>query len=391
FARNMKHENDVVPQGEAEKRSNEPPFPLPIPELPVPLFVWRILLVFAVCLYSSFTIFVHLCEVDGKLPFRPTAVVLLVEFAKLVLSTFMFANAYDLLLWRNTASMSFPNALCLEFRRNYETSRSTRLSDGSLPPSSLTWSQLMFIILPFMVPAVLYAVNNNLGILIQLEMDPATYQVLGNFKILSTAILFRLIIKRKITALQWFALFLLLCAGLVHSYGNLLAKSTSNSITKNATTTTQSTSHLLHITALGILLISLYCILSGMSGVYTEYVMKKRAEMNIHLQNGLLYLFGVILNLMAFVCDVYRSDDQCWNPFKGFTIWTWLLVITQAFSGIFMGFVMKFSTNITRLFIVSSAMLVTTFTSMLVFGLQVNGLFGVSFTFVCVSLYLYHR
>ncbi|KAF8568273.1 hypothetical protein P879_03388 [Paragonimus westermani] len=387
----MKHENDVVPQGEAEKRSSEPSFPLPIPELPVPVFVWRILLVFAVCLYSSFTIFVHLCEVDGKLPFRPTAVVFLVEFTKLVLSIIMFANTYDLLLWRNTDSMSFSNALCLEFRRNYETSRFTRLSDRSLPPSSLTWSQLMFIILPFMVPAVLYAVNNNLGILIQLEMDPATYQVLGNFKILSTAILFRLIIKRKITALQWFALFLLLCAGLIHSYGNLLAKSTSDSITKNATTTTQSTSHLLHITALGILLISLYCILSGMSGVYTEYVMKKRAEMNIHLQNGLLYLFGVILNLVAFVCDVYRSGDQYWNPFKGFTIWTWLLVITQAFSGIFMGFVMKFSTNITRLFIVSSAMLVTTFTSMLVFGLQVNGLFGVSFTFVCVSLYLYHR
>ena len=54
----------------------------------------------------------------------------------------------------------------------------------------------ILVVLPFTVPAILYTVTNNLGIMVQMEMDPATYQVLGNFKILSTAILFRLIIRR---------------------------------------------------------------------------------------------------------------------------------------------------------------------------------------------------
>ncbi|TPP61747.1 hypothetical protein FGIG_03852 [Fasciola gigantica] len=64
------------------------------PELPVPLSVWRIFLVLAVFLYSSYTIFVHLCEVDGHLPFRPSAVVLLTELLKL------FARRLDFVLER---------------------------------------------------------------------------------------------------------------------------------------------------------------------------------------------------------------------------------------------------------------------------------------------------
>ena len=36
-----------------------------------------------------------------------------------------------------------------------------------------TWRQA----LPFSVPAVLYSINNNLSVLMQMHMDPATYHV----------------------------------------------------------------------------------------------------------------------------------------------------------------------------------------------------------------------
>ena len=42
--------------------------------------------------------------------------------------------------------------------------------------SSCTWPTLREA-LPFAVPAVLYSINNNLAILMQVHMDPATYQV----------------------------------------------------------------------------------------------------------------------------------------------------------------------------------------------------------------------
>ena len=35
----------------------------------------------------------------------------------------------------------------------------------------------LILIIPFAVPGLLYCLNNNLAVYIQLEMDPATYQV----------------------------------------------------------------------------------------------------------------------------------------------------------------------------------------------------------------------
>lgn len=44
-------------------------------------------------------------------------------------------------------------------------------------PKQTKMLNLLAITLPFSVPAILYCINNNLGMAIQLEMDPATYQV----------------------------------------------------------------------------------------------------------------------------------------------------------------------------------------------------------------------
>lgn len=375
---------------------------LPSPELPVSATVWRILLVLAVFLYSSYTIFVHLCEIDGRLPFRPSAVVLLIELLKLFLSIGMFSRGVNAFSNKNPI-LAVTDALRNEFRKcrnaDVENSKAEKSKSSDIPvplSTALSWRELFLLVVPFTVPAILYAINNNLGLFIQLEMDPATYQVLGNFKILSTAILFRLIIKRPLSLVQWFSLFILLFAGITHSYGSLIAKvaasGTTNGTQGSDMTDNKSNSTVLHISATGILMISIYCTISGLSGVYTEYVMKRRAQMNIHLQNSMLYIFGVLLNGLAFVFDFFHRSDQSasWNLLKGFSHWTWLLIITQSGSGIFMGFVMKFSNNITRLFIISSAMLVTTFAAMMVFSLQLNSYFAASFILVFTSLYLYH-
>lgn len=58
--------------------------------------------------------------------------------------------------------------------------------------------------------------------------------------------------------------------------------------------------------------------------------------------------------------------------------------------GVMMGFVMKFANNIIRLFIISSAMVVTTALSVLVFGLQLNTFFFGSMSLVVASLGLYY-
>ncbi|KAM3181058.1 hypothetical protein ACTXT7_015093 [Hymenolepis weldensis] len=148
-------------------------------------------------------------------------------------------------------------------------------------------------------------------------------------------------------------------------------------------------SGVLHITFKGIIMISIYCIISGFASVYTEYVLKKRVHMSLNIQNGTLYIFGIIINaaLYIFQKTIVTGD---FNLLRGFTFLTWLLVITQSISGIFIGFVMKYANSILRLFIISSAMIVTTVLSIFIFDLVLKTSFIISAALVICALVLYH-
>nr|AKN21638.1 slc35a-2 [Schmidtea mediterranea] len=299
--------------------------------------LWKFLLFIGVIIYSSYTIFVHLCEIDGKIPFKSSSMVLMTEITKFVMSAIMFIPEY-------------------------------KKHGLQLPP--------FLLIIPFAVPGFLYCLNNNLAVYIQLEMDPATYQVLGNFKILTTAILFRLIIKKPITKIQWIALGFLLLAGITNSYGGFINKLVVKDL-----------GHI-YITIAGLIMISIYCTVSGLSGVYTEYVLKNQKELSIHLQNGLLYSFGILLNGILFLYQGYDTADYA--MFTGYTVYTWLLIISQAVIGIIMGVIMKHASNITRLFLISTAMILTTVLSIVIFGLHLNIYFVFAIVLVLAALYLHH-
>ncbi|CAH8602795.1 unnamed protein product [Heterobilharzia americana] len=276
--------------------------------------IWRISLVFGVLLCSSYTIIVHLCEKDGKLPFSSFAVILMIELTKLLLSIIMFTYEIYQSDFNNDSfkCVSLKQTIYQEF---YPTTLLENTSSVSaIPP--LEYKQIIITIFPYTIPAVLYAFNNNLGLHIQLEMDPATYQILSNFKILSTAVLFRLIIKQRITPIQWFALLLLLTAGIVHSLGNFdtqkafIPSSLSTTSKNNVSSVIHQVSSSIRITTKGVIMVSIYCTISGLSGVYTEHVMKKHATMNIHLQNFLLYTFGSILNGIVFILKNIKKMFQ---------------------------------------------------------------------------------
>ncbi|VDM24044.1 unnamed protein product [Hydatigera taeniaeformis] len=49
--------------------------------------------------------------------------------------------------------------------------------DEANTSASISITSLFLIVAPFAVPAILYTVTNNMDIFIQMEMDPATYQV----------------------------------------------------------------------------------------------------------------------------------------------------------------------------------------------------------------------
>lgn len=60
------------------------------------------------------------------------------------------------------------------------------------------------------VPSLLYAINNYLKFVMQLYFRPATVKMLSNLKVLTIAMLLKVIMRRVFTVTQWEALLLLI-------------------------------------------------------------------------------------------------------------------------------------------------------------------------------------
>ncbi|XP_046584414.1 probable UDP-sugar transporter protein SLC35A4 [Haliotis rubra] len=266
--------------------------------------LWGILLVTEVFIYSSYTILAHLCLVEGNLPFRSSSVVLSAEVLKIVLSI----------------TMMLPE-----------------LGRGDVTMPSLSHC------LPFVVPAVLYCINNNLSVYMQVEMDPTTYQILGNMKVATTALLYRVVMQRKLSGVQWMSLGVLCLSGILDSYGSMQNKGLSGEI---------------HLTVTD---------LPPCSEHFAVHIRHRHEWWTVGTARG---------------WD-RQPRRKTFDLFEGF-------YIEDAFNGLIMSAIMKHGSNITRLFIISSAMLLTTLLSVAIFHLALNVYYIVSFVLVVVALYMYH-
>lgn len=297
--------------------------------------LWALLLLCSVSIYGSHAPLLALCKVDGGIPFSSSAVVVLIELTKLLLSLL-------LLLTRDRPPLGV----------------------------TLSWQHAA----PFALSALLYAANNNLVVHMQLFMDPSTFQILSNLKIVSTALLYSLLLRQRLRVRQWLALCLLMAAGLSYSCGGLWDPQGSGSPPAMR----------LHITLLGLLLISVYCLISGLSAVYTEAVLKTQ-PLPLSLQNLFLYFFGVLVNLIG---HFWSGADR--GFLEGFSPWVLVIVLSQALNGLIMSVVMKHSSNITRLFVISCSILVNALLSVALFNLQLTLLFFIAVSCIGLAVHLYY-
>lgn len=301
---------------------------------------WGFVLLLSVLAYGSHAPLIALCKVGGRVPFSSSSVVVLIELAKLSASS-------ALLLARDRGSL----ACCGE-------AVSFRAA------------------LPFAVPAALYAVNNNLVVHMQQLMDPVTFQVLSNLKIVATAAFYSLLLRQRLPARKWLALFLLTAAGACHAGAMRQPEEEEEELAAHAR---------LFITPLGTAAIAAYCSISGLSAVYTERALKS-GPLPLSLQNLFLYAFGVAINLAA-----YAASSPAAGFFEGYSSWVAVIIATQALNGLLMSVIMKYDNSITRLFVISCSMLVNAALSVLLFHLRLTLLFFLAVGLICIAIHLYYR
>lgn len=301
---------------------------------------WSVLLGLMVLIYGSHAPLITLTKTDGQVPFNPSSCVVMIELAKLLISLM------TIFLTGGTSALRAPPSFVL--------------------------------VAPYAVPAILYAFNNNLVVLMQAYMDPSSYQVLSNLKIASTALLYSFCLGKKLRLAQWLALGLLMGAGVCQSYSSLDLGDPERAKPEEGLK--------LHITAWGLFLVLVYCCVSGLAAVYTERVLKSQ-KLPLSLQNLYLYVFGVAINGLSSFSSV-ASDKSFLD---GYSWAVWAIIAGQAANGLLMSVVLKHGSGITRLFVISCSMLVNAVLSWAILGLQLTSFFLLPVSMIGLAAYLYYR
>ena len=221
------------------------------------------------------------------------------------------------------------------------------------------------------VPSFVYMVQNNLLYYAITHLDAATYQVGYQSKILTTAVFSLIILKKRLSLLQWVSL-VILTAGVALAQ----LSSAGNSDTKSNTT-------------MGFVAILVAAVMSGFAGVYFEFVLKNSGT-SLWVRNIQMGFSSIILALFG----VYFSGDweRSVSPngfFYGYNNLVVMVIMLQAVGGLVVAVVVKYADNILKGFAASFSIVTSCILSYFMFDFHPTGMLLVGAVLVNVSMYLY--
>jgi len=223
------------------------------------------------------------------------------------------------------------------------------------------------------VPAMLYLLQNNMQLVAVSHLEAPAYAVLYQLKILSTALLSVVMLKRTLSGMQWAAL-LLLTAG--------VATVVLSQISSPAQVSGRSETDVMK----GLVAVLLACVTSGLAGVYFEKLLKG-STVSLWTRNLQLALYSIVTGVGTLALsepDLARED-----LFRGFTPASWLCIVNNALGGLLIAVVIKYADNILKNFSTALSILLTTVLSSIVFDSPVNALFAAGTGLVIYAVFLY--
>nr|XP_046251516.1 UDP-galactose translocator isoform X2 [Scatophagus argus] len=225
------------------------------------------------------------------------------------------------------------------------------------------------------VPSLIYTLQNNLQYVAISNLPAATFQVTYQLKILTTALFSVLMLRKSLSRVQWVSL-LLLFAGVaivqVQQEGKKEA-SVSDSAGQNY--------------AVGLVAVVISCLSSGFAGVYFEKILKGSSA-SVWVRNVQLGIFGTALGMLGLWWNDGAAVAERGFLF-GYTGMVWCVIFNQAFGGLLVAVVVKYADNILKGFATSFSIIVSTVTSIYLFGFHVDLLFTAGAGLVIGAVYMY--
>ena len=237
------------------------------------------------------------------------------------------------------------------------------------------------------VPAFLYFVQNSSLQIGSANLPAAVFQLLYQGKTLVVAICSVLMLNKVLTRGKWFALLIMsLGIGTVQ-----LGSGKESKQSEMGNSADQSV-------PLGLFVVLVGCLCSGVSGVYFEMMMKPQPladgsmpkSASMWIRNVQLAFFSLVIGAVQVAMMGSTSDRASSSGLlHGFTPKVWGMVLNNAVGGLLVAMVIKYADNLMKGFASALATVCATFMSVPLFGFEIGFVFMVGVFMVVYSTLLY--
>ena len=218
--------------------------------------------------------------------------------------------------------------------------------------------------------ALLYVINNQLAFVLYLYVDMASISMFKSFSSILSAILLWLFCERTLVREQWASIILQVVGLVIVQYDS--CRDAPFLAIKD------------YITLIVSTLITAIC------SVWNERLIKTYS-VNMHIQNAILYTFGLTLNLTLFFFfpDLFVKNETRKQFFEGYSLMVIAIILCNSVLGIVITFVYKYADVIVKTFSTACATGVLLYINVAVFKIKANLTIFLGAIVIFISSYLF--